>query len=391
MRRRVPGLRLPALFVPRPIVALATLLALVVFLSCTLSCTPLAAQRRSPPSPSSFPDDDTNLGVTTRSRSFSISGVVADAESHIHIDGARVDLQSIAGGILSTAFTNTVGNFQFNNVRPGSYELIFAQPGYQDDREHVEVDGPVFGMTVTLRRLSSAGNPGSPTVSVRDFSIPEKARDAMHKGMSLLYQKSDYPGSIKQFQRAIQAYPNYYEAYAQMGFAYMRMKDPDQSEKALRKSIDISEEHYVDAFVMLAALLSSNKRFADAEPLARKAVELDANSWHAQSELAQALMGLKRPGEAENCAQEAIKLQPQNPLLHLLLADVHIELKNDLALLDDFDAYLKLAPNGPYAEQVRQHRDELQKWLQNSRRTPAETSPAEPSPAPSPSASQANP
>lgn len=378
MLRRVSGLRLPTLFLPGPIVALATLLAFVVF----LSCTPLAAQRRSLPSPSSFPDDDTNLGTTTRARSFSISGVVADAESHIHIDGARVDLQSLGGGILSTAFTNTVGNFQFNNVRPGSYELLFAQPGYQDDREHLEVDGPVFGMTVTLRRLSSAGNPGSPTVSVRDFSIPEKARDAMHKGMSLLYQKSDYPGSIKQFQRAIQAYPKYYEAYAEMGFAYMRMKDPDQSEKALRKSIDLSEEHYVDAFVMLAALFSSSKRFAEAEPLARKAVELDANSWHAQSEMAQALMGLKRPEEAEKCAQEAIKLQPQNPLLRLLLADVHIELRNDPALLDDFNAYLKLAPNGTYAEQVRQHRDELEKWLQNSQRTPPETSP---------SASQANP
>ena len=317
-----------------------------------------------------------------RSRSFSISGVVADAESHIHIDGARVDLQSLAGGILSTAFTNTAGNFQFNNVRPGSYELIFAQPGYQDDREHLEIDGPVFGMTVTLRRMSSAGNPGSPTVSVREFSIPGKAHDAMQKGMNLLYQKSDFPGSIKQFQRAIQLYPKYYEAYAQMGFAYMRMNDAAESEKALRKSIDLSEEHYADAFVMLAALFSANKRFADAEPLARKAVELNANSWHAQSELAQALLSLKRPDEAEKYAQEAVKLQPDNPLLRLLLADVHIELRNDPALLDDFNAYLKLAPNGPYAEKVRQHRDELERWLQNSQAAPAMSSP---------SASQASP
>jgi Carboxypeptidase regulatory-like domain/TPR repeat/Tetratricopeptide repeat len=364
--------RTPGLFPAAPAV-----LSLAVF----LSCMPLAAQKRSLPSPSSFPDDDSGLG-TTRARAFSISGVVADAESHIHIDGARVDLQSLAGGILSTAFTNQAGDFQFNNVRPGSYELIFAQPGYQDDREHLEIDGPVFGMTVNLRRLTSAGNPGSPTVSVRDFSIPGKARDAMTKGLNLLYQKSDFPGSIKQFQRAIQVYPNYYEAYAQMGFAYMRMNDAAESEKALRKSIDLSEEHYADAFVMLAALFSNNRRFADAEPLARKAVELNANSWHAQSELAQALLGLKRADEGEKYAQEAVKLQPDNPLLRLLLADLHIELKNDPALLDDFNAYLKLAPNGPYAEKVRQHRDELQKWLQNSQAAPA---------ASSPSASEANP
>jgi lipopolysaccharide biosynthesis regulator YciM len=338
---------------------------------------PLAAQRRSLPSPSSFPDEDTGLGTTTtRSRAFSISGVVTDAESHLHIDGARVDLQGLAGGILSTAFTSNAGTFQFNNVGPGSYELIFAQPGYQDDREHLEIDGPMIGMTVNLRRLASAVNPGAPTVSVRDYSIPGKARDAMNKGMSMLYQKSDYPGSIKQFERAIHAYPNYYEAYAHMGFAYMKMKDADQSEKALRKSIDLSQEHYVDALVMLAALFSSSKRFADAEPLARKAVELNASSWQAQSELAQALLGLKRFDDAEKPAQEAAKLRPDNPLLHLLLADIHIATKNEPALLDDFNAYLKLAPNGSYADKVRQHREELQKWLQNSEASPSGSSPS---------------
>ena len=362
---------------PRLFVTVPSLVTLAFF----VSCLPLAAQRGSLPSPSSFPDDVSGLG-TTRARAFSISGAVVDAESHLHIDGARVDLQSLAGGVLSTAFTSNAGGFQFNNVRPGSYELIFAQPGYSDDREHLEIDGPVIAMTVTLRRLSSAGAPGAPTVSVRDYSIPGKAHDAMNKGMTLLYQKSDFPGSIKQFERAIQAYPNYYEAYAQMGFAYMRMKDADQSEKALRKSIDLSQEHYPDALVMLAALFSSTKRFADAEPLARKAVELNSSSWHAQSELAQALLALKRPDEAEKYAQEAARLQPDNPILRLLLADIHIETKNDPALLDDFNAYLKLAPNGPYAEKVRQHREELQKWMENSKASPS---------GPSPSASQVTP
>ncbi len=361
--------------------AFGLLMITTLFVAVFLLCTPLAAQRPSTPSASSFPDEDIGLS-TTRSRSFNISGVVADAESHVHIDGARVDLQSLTGGILATAFTTVSGNFQFNNVRPGSYELIFDEPGYSEDREHLEIDGHVFGLTVQLRRLSSAGNPGSPTISVREYSIPEKARDAMRKGVALLNQKSDYPGSIKQFQRAIQVYPNYYEAYALMGLAYMRMKDRDQSEKALRKSVALSEERYTDALVMLAALLSSTQRFADAEPLARKAVELDANSWHAQSEVAHALLGLDRPDEAEKYALAAVKLRPDNPPLQLLLADVHVHLRNDPALLEDLNAYLKLAPNGPYAAQARQERDLVQQRLQNTQASPPE---------PPPSASQANP
>src|ERR1700676_1813388 len=103
-------------------------------LAAFLACVPLAAQKRSVPSPSSFPDMDGGLG-STNARSFSISGTVADSGSRSRVNGVRVALQGIAGGILATAFTTGNGNFQFNNVRPGSYELVFEQTGYQDDRE----------------------------------------------------------------------------------------------------------------------------------------------------------------------------------------------------------------------------------------------------------------
>jgi Flp pilus assembly protein TadD len=161
----------------------------------------------------------------------------------------------------------------------------------------------------------------------------------------------------------------------------MRMKDAAQSEKALRKSLDLSQERYPEALVLLGLLFSNAGRFTDAEPLARKAVELDPNSWHAQSELAQALVRLRRADEAEKYAQTAVKLRPDNPMLTLLLADIHIVLRNDPALLDDLNSYLKLAPNGPYAAQVRQHRDQVQQRLQDSQASPAAA----------PATSQANP
>src|SRR5260370_17236159 len=157
--RRVPGL----------LSIISTVLSVAVF----LSCTPLTAQRR--PNPMPFPDDDAGLSPS-RGRSFTVSGVVSDAESHQRIDGARVDLQGLSGGILATEFTSSSGSFEFTNVSMGSYQLIFEQVGYQDSRQQLEIEGPVFGMSVALRRLISAGTPGAPRVSVRDLSIPHQPR-----------------------------------------------------------------------------------------------------------------------------------------------------------------------------------------------------------------------
>jgi len=357
-----------------PLFALAPLL----LLAGTLLCSPLAAQRR--PETVPFPDDDVGLSPS-HGHSFTISGSVSDAETHARIAGVRVDLQGLSGGTLASEFTGSNGSFEFTNVRDGNYQLTFEQSSYQDAHETVQVEGSVFGLNVLLRKLIGGAGSGGPTVSVRELSIPEKARDAMTKGVSLLYQKADYPGSIKQFQRAIAAYPDFYEAYAQMGLAYMNMKNSAESEKALRKSIEISHGNYPDPLFLLAALFSAAHRYADAEPLARKAVAVDADSWHAQSELAQALLGLQRADEAEQYAQAAAKLQPENPTLRLLLADIHISLRNAPALLDDLNAYLKLAPNGPSAAQVREERDRIQQRLQNSQASPADSSsaPAEPS------------
>jgi tetratricopeptide (TPR) repeat protein len=345
---------------------------------------PLAAQRR--PTANPFPDDD-ELGAGGYGRYYSISGTVADRQSGLRLDGVRVDLNSFNRGAVATTFT-TQGNFRFDDLRDGTYDLTFNLTGYQEVQEHLEVSGPVFGMAVNLKPLNEAPAGSSPTVSVRDLSIPQKARDAMNKGMVLLHQKSDYAGSIKEFERAIKIFPNYYEAHAQIGYAYMAMKDPEHAEEALRQSIVVSQEHYPDAFFLLAALFSSQKRFADAEPLARKGVDLAPDSWHAQSEMAQALLGEDRAEDAEKYAQAAVKLQPDNPLLWLLLANIHGNLQNDPALIEDLDAYLKLAPKSDVADRVRQGRDEAKQRLQQSQASPAVPLAASPAAGPA-SSSQA--
>lgn len=340
-----------------------------------LFCEPLAAQR--PPNQPSRPNSTTG---TIQPRTYSVSGKVSDADNHTQIVGVRVDLRAFTGGTVATAFTSGPGNFEFNNVAAGGYEVVIQQMGYQTLTQRVDVNGSIFGLFLEIRANPAASSVthGSATVSARELSIPRKAHEAMEKGLALLYRKSDYQGSVKQFERAIQEYPNYYEAYTQMGVAYLDLGNAAKSEEALRKSLDLSQEHYVDAFFWLATLLSNGERFADAEVLARKGVELDPNSWQANSELARALFGLNRPAEAEKSALAAVKIRSDSPRLYLILANIHMQLQNDPALLDDLNNYLKLAPAGPFADQVRQQQKQVQQELGNAQGAPAAVSPPNP-------------
>src|ERR1700686_3581432 len=99
------------------------LICVLVFIS-----EPIAAQRTKNPTPTPLPNP--GMGTNT-SHSFSVSGMVFDAESHTSIDGVRVDLRAFTGGTVGTAFTSGNGNFQFNNIPGGSYEIVVEQAGYQ--------------------------------------------------------------------------------------------------------------------------------------------------------------------------------------------------------------------------------------------------------------------
>lgn len=293
-----------------------------------------------------------------------MKGWVAEAGNHSRVENVRVELHALTGPIVGQNFTGANGDFEFDNIPAGTYTLIVAPIDYEAVSQQLEVlYAPVLGLEVEVHRPDVGireTHQGS-KVSVRELSIPQKAQDAMQKGMRLLFQNSDYSGSMKQFQRAVELYPNYYEAYAQMAVAYKELGDTSSAEQALRKSVELSQEHYLDALCLLGALLSDSGRFAEAEPIARKAVELDPNSWQANSALGSALLGLNRNKEAEVSAMAAVKLQPNNPTLHLILANVHIKLLNYPAALDDLNAYLRLDPTGPFAEQARTERDELQR------------------------------
>jgi hypothetical protein len=335
--------------------------ALFLVFAHVVHFSPVAAQQETP-LPRSQPDF-----VAPPVHLLSVNGMISDAVSHVRLDRVKVELRSLNGGVVGTVLTNPNGVFHFDKVGPGTYSVTVEQVGYQLVNERVDVvNSPVYGIQVELLRTPSESAPvnKSPgTLSLRALSIPRKARKQMDKGMTLLYRNFDFIESLKAFERAIHEYPDYYEAYAQIGIAYTRLADMAKAEKAFQKSINMSHERHVEAYIGLAELFLNDGRFAEAEPLMRKAVEIDSTSWRAHANLARVLLQLHRPSESETSATVAVKLRPNEAILYLVLANAHVELHDNRALLNDLNHYLDLAPNGSFADQARRELDRIQRSI----------------------------
>ncbi len=314
---------------------------------------------------------------TSIQRTYFVRGSLRNNDDNRPLEMIRVELRTITGQTLGTAFSRSNGEFEFYGIPNGVYYVVVEEKGYEPIRESVEIyNVGRAGLFLFLKRASDVFSAPGKTISVREMQIPGKARDALQKGIERLHEKRDYKGSLDFFQRAVAQYPSYYEAYYEMGLAYLRLDQIAESEQALRKSIELSQGRYADAYFLLASVLSNKQEFAEAQTLARQGLELNGNAWQGYFEMARALFGQNQFETAEKNALEARTRKPDFPLIHLLLANLHLRKRDYPSLLEDLDTYLKLEPNGTMSEQARRTREQVQRALTNA------SAPAAPPPKP---------
>jgi tetratricopeptide (TPR) repeat protein len=224
-------------------------------------------------------------------------------------------------------------------------------------------------MCVPLYSSAQSQHPGY-AVSVRELSIPPKALHAFEQGIELLAKK-DPAGSLAHFQRAVLEYSGYYEAYDRIGAADLKLWRIMEAEQAFRKSIDLSGGQYAHPLLALGAILDEQEKFAEAESVIHKGLDLAPESWAGHYYLALAFFGLNRFVEAEKSVHEALRRKTDFPEAYLLLADIHSRDKDYQSLLNDLDKYLKLAPDGPASARAKALREYASGMLYESQSSSA--------------------
>ena len=305
-----------------------------------------------------------------------ISGKITSDADNLPLQNIEIRLRTEAGQIVSTTFSSPTGDFSFSELAGGNYVLTIEVQGY----ERVERDARLTTIASLTANISLhktvGGRPefGTSTavrgdaVSARELALPAKAQDALAKGKERLYQKHDPAGSLPFFRKVVEISPGFYDGYYLEGIAYTQQGQLNEAESAFRKAIDGSEHHFADPCFALASLLTDKKQFTDAEQLSQEGMQTDPESWRGYYELARALLGEGKFAEAETNGIEARKRKTDFPGLHLILANIHMQLHKNEAVLEDVNAYLKLEPEGPASGQARAIKSQMERALG---RTPA--------------------
>jgi tetratricopeptide (TPR) repeat protein len=205
---------------------------------------------------------------------------------------------------------------------------------------------------ILLRRLAAVE--GS-SISVTSMQAPNNARKAYEHGMqNLLKNKPDE--AIKDFEKAVALYPNYADAWANLGKLHLQKQAIEPARAALRKAVE-TDPKLVAPWVELGILAARDGQWKESAEFLDRAVKLDPvdfpQAWYAD---AVAHYNLKNYDAAEKSAREAVRLDPRhaNPRSSYLLGLILAEKRDYYGAVVELTAYLQMAPNAPDLGQVKE-------------------------------------
>ena len=295
-----------------------------------------------------------------------ISGTVYLPQNNQPAVQVAVSLKYHDAGIFRSILTDYEGHFEVRGLVSGEYEVSVEEAGYETLRSKVRLDEPSAKIELHLVSSQSSQNPPNAyTISVRELKIPGKARAEYRKGLESL-AKRDYPTSLSHLTKAVQDFPDYFEAFYHQGVVETNLGRFEKAMQAFQKSIDLSGGRYAWADFGVGYVLYLEGKAADAEAIIRKGLEIDGNSAGGFVLLGMALLRLNRPEEAEKNARQALLLKPDFAEAYLVLADANARRQNYREQIEGLDAYLRLDPAGAASQRAHQARQLALGLLANS-------------------------
>ena len=219
----------------------------------------------------------------------SISGVVIGSDS-APLPDVRVEVRNEqTSRVIATGYTNNAGTFQFGGLPASGYDVM-AVRGLAEAHEHLASGD--FGMNLRIRLNTASGASqadGNATVSIAQYKVPQKARNAYHKAEEAL-SKNHLDEVNKELAKALEIYPDYAEALTLRGVMSLDASHPEAAANDFDHAIK-SDPGYSLAYTAMSAALNQLHKFDDALRSADRAISLSPSSWQSYFEMAKAYVG----------------------------------------------------------------------------------------------------
>jgi Tfp pilus assembly protein PilF len=286
-------------------------------------------------------------------------------------NGVLVELEYQNTQMIMQDQTDSSGKVTINPPGPAIYLVRAKQAGYEDAVQTLDLQNTPTGMAMlTLRPKAGEAPPQPPkgsadTVSAIDLSIPEAARKEYDAGQHAL-ENHDVEGGIAHLKKAIELHDQFPSAYTMLGMAYNDQKKWKDAQGALEKAIQ-QDPKAVEAYFQLGASLNQQKDSAAAVKALNQGLGLNPDAQDAAAahyELARAYMAMNQWQDANPHAAKAVAMQPDVATWHILMGNIDLKKGDGQGAISEFQAYLKLDPNGSAAASIRDMIPKIQAAMQ---------------------------
>lgn len=308
-------------------------------------------------------------GANSESRSAGTADRVNDSSTALQI---RIQLQDAFGSVLEERSPNSDGTLEFKlslqvRSRNGGTPGMTATPSYRvrvfgPEIEEAVVDGvdPFHGETyleIPLRRKSTGtavkgGAPSGAMVSIARLQVPDKARKELDKGNDLLRDKN-FGGAEARFRKAIEIFPDYDQAYNNLGVLFIQTGRPDEARRNFQKAIAINDK-FARAYTNLGKLDILEKNYDEGDQVLRKAIQADPTNPETLALAAQCAYFTKHYEDAVTDARQLHAMSHgEFGYAHFLAARSLEELQRSNDAAAEYKLFLKESPTSPNVPSAR--------------------------------------
>jgi tetratricopeptide (TPR) repeat protein len=289
-----------------------------------------------------------------------VKGKVVDAKGQ-PVENAKITLLNQQTNRSLETKTNKKGEYIQVGLSPGKYRITASKDNLTDTVDvDIRLEMATHDFTLGAGRGGGAGM--SKEEAAKAKAAAEAATKTFNEGVALSNEgKTDE--AIAKFNAVLAGMPNCAECYANIGTVQTRAKKYDEAEAAFKKAIELKPD-FAEAYNGLANLYNATKKFDQAAEASKKAMELGgaaagaAGGGSASSVFNQGviLWNAGKIPEAKVQFEQAVKLDPNMADAQYWLGMALVNTGTPEAMKEakpHFEAYLKLAPTGQYAETAK--------------------------------------